>query len=190
MPVTFTHHMAWHMFLVAVAAPIVATMIRGTPWAPKPWRRRRLDPVRTAPALYLPLIACLIEFAVVWGWHLPAPHAAARHHGLWFAAEQLSFAAAALFLWTAILGGDERERSARAGTGVIALVLTFAHMTMLGVLIAMAPRELYGHTAGGLVDQQQGGAVMVLAGALIYPAAAVWLSRSLVAPRAAGGGSR
>jgi putative membrane protein len=179
MPVTFTQHMAWHMFLVAVAAPTVAAMIRGT----------RLDPVRAAPALFSPLIACLIEFVAVWGWHLPAPHAAARHDGLWFAAEQLSFAAAALLLWTAILGGDARDRSARTGTGVIALVLTFAHMTMLGVLIAMAPRELYGHAAGGLADQQQGGAVMVLAGALAYPAAALWLSRSLVAPRAAGGGS-
>lgn len=176
---TFTQHMAWHMFLVAVAAPAVAAMIRGT----------RLDPVRAAPALFSPLIACLIEFVAVWGWHLPAPHAAARHDGLWFAAEQLSFAAAALFLWTAILCGDAVERSARTGTGVIALVLTFAHMTMLGVLIALAPRELYGHAAGGLADQQQGGAVMVLAGALAYPAAALWLSRSLVAPRAAGGGS-
>ncbi len=174
---TFTQHMAWHMFLVAVAAPIVAAMIRGT----------RLDPMRAAPALFSPILACLVEFVVVWGWHLPPPHAAARHYAAWFAAEQLSFAAAALFLWIAILGGNARERAARAGTGVIALVLTFAHMTMLGVLIALAPRELYGHGAGGLVDQQQGGAVMVLAGALAYPAAALWLSRSLVAPRAASG---
>jgi putative membrane protein len=176
--VTFTQHMAWHMFLVAVAAPIVAAMIRGT----------RLDPMRAAPALLSPILACLIEFVVVWGWHLPAPHAAARHHAAWFAAEQLSFAAAAMFLWIAILGGDARERAARGGTGVIALVLTFAHMTMLGVLIALAPRELYGHGAGALADQQQGGAVMVLAGALAYPAAALWLSRSLLAPRAASGG--
>jgi putative membrane protein len=178
MPVTFTQHMAWHMFLVAVAAPAVAAMIRGT----------RFDPVRTAPALFSPLIACLIEFVVVWGWHLPAPHTAARHSSAWFVAEQLSFAAAALFLWIAILGGDARERAARAGTGVIALVLTFAHMTMLGVLIALAPRELYGHGAGALLDQQRGGTVMVLAGALAYPAAALWLARSLVAPRAASGG--
>lgn len=175
---TFTQHMAWHMFLVTVAAPIVAVMIRGT----------RLDPVRAVPSRLSPLVACLIEFVVVWGWHLPAPHAAARHGSTWFAAEQLSFAAAALFLWIAILGGDRGERAARAGTSVIALGLTFAHMTMLGVLIALAPRELYGHGAGALADQQQGGAVMVLAGALAYPAAAVWLSRLLIAPRPAGGG--
>lgn len=166
------------MLLVAVAAPIAAATIRGT----------RLDPVRSAPTLFSPLVACLIELVTVWGWHLPLPHAAARHHAAWFASEQLSFAAAALFLWIAILGGDVRERAARAGRGVIALVLTFAHMTMLGVLIALAPRELYGHAAGGLADQQQGGAVMVLAGALAYPAAALWLSQSLVARRDAGGG--
>lgn len=174
---TFTEHMAWHMWLVVFAAPIGAAMIRAT----------RLDPVQAAPALFSPLIACLIEFVVVWGWHLPALHTAARDDAAWFAAEQISFAAAALFLWTAILGGDARERAARAGAGVIALVLTFAHMTMLGVLIALAPRELYGHHAGALADQQQGGAVMVLAAALAYPAAALWLSRSLLAPRAATG---
>ena len=72
------------------------------------------------------------------------PGAACRRHDTTLRglrAEQLSFAAAALFLWIAILGGDARERAARAGTGVIALVLTFAHMTMLGVLIALAPRD-------------------------------------------------
>ena len=175
--VTFTRHMAWHMWLVAVAVPILAVMIRGT----------RLDPVRRASALFSPLIACLIEFVVVWGWHLPKLHAAARHDTVWFAAEQISFAAASLLLWTSILGGDGRERDTRAATGVIALVLTFAHMTMLGVLIALAPRELYGHSTT-LADQQQGGAIMILAGTLAYPAAAVWLSRSLISARAIGGG--
>ena len=174
---TFTRHMAWHMWLVAVAVPLLVLMIRGT----------RFDPVRIAPAFFAPLVACLVEFVVVWGWHLPKLHQAARHDAIWFAAEQISFAAAALFLWTSILGGDARERATRAAAGVIALMLTFAHMTMLGVLIALAPRELYGH-AGTLVDQQQGGAVMILAGTLAYPATAVWLSRSLLSARAIGGG--
>ena len=174
---TFTQHMAWHMWLVAVVVPGLVLTIRGT----------RLDPVRVAPAIFSPLIACLAEFVVVWGWHLPKLHAAARHDAVWFAAEQVSFAAAALFLWTSILGGEARERDTRAATGVIALVLTFAHMTMLGVLIALAPRELYGH-AGALVDQRQGGAIMIVAGTLAYPAAAVWLSRGLISSQAIGGG--
>ena len=170
MPVTFTQHMAWHMLLVAVAAPMAAARIRGT----------RLDPVRAAPAVFSPLLACVIEFVVVWGWHLPRLHLAARHDSAWFAAEQISFAAAALLLWISILGGGTAGRAARAGAGVIALVLTFAHMTMLGVLIALAPRKLYG--PHDLADQQMGGAVMVLAATIAFPAAALWLSRTLIAP--------
>ncbi len=163
-----TLHMAWHMCLVAAITPMVALALRGT----------RYDPVRIAPALFSPIAACLIEFAVVWSWHLPAFHVAARHHAGWFAAEQISFAAAALYLWMSILGGDPRGRDARAGAGLVALVLTFAHMTMLGVLIALAPRDLYGHGDAG--DQQLGGAMMILAATVAYPIAALWLSRSLL----------
>ena len=168
---TFTHHMAWHMLLVAVVAPFAAALLRGT----------RFDPARAAPAAFSPLVACLAEFVVVWGWHAPPLHDAARHHAAWFAAEQLSFAAAAGFLWISILGGDPRAAAGRAATGLVALVLTFAHMTMLGVLIALAPRELYPHAAVSHADQQFGGAMMILAGTVAYPLAAVWLSRTLVA---------
>lgn len=173
---TFTLHMAWHMTLVVVIAPLAAWMITRTP----------LDPVRAAPALFWPLIACLVEFLVVWGWHTPALHDAARHNVAMFAAEQASFSIAAVWLWLSILGGGGAARRGRAAGGVIALALTFAHMTMLGALIALAPRALYAHHAITLADQQLGGAVMVLAGAVAYPLAAVWLARSLVAPGTSG----
>lgn len=168
---TFTQHMAWHMLLLAVIAPTAALALRGT----------RLDPVRGAAAVFSPIVACLIEFVVVWGWHAPPLHDAARHHAGWFAAEQASFAASALFLWISILGGDARARAGRSAEGVIALVLTFAHMTMLGVLIALAPRPLYAHAAATLHDQQLGGAVMVLGATVAFPLFAVRLSRLLVA---------
>ena len=168
---TFTLHMAWHMTLVVVIAPIVAWNIRNT----------KLDPVRTAPALFPPLIACLVELLVVWGWHTPALHDAARHNVAMFAAEQASFSVAALWLWLSILGGGEVARRGRAAAGVIALVLTFAHMTMLGALLALAPRVLYAHHAITLADQQLGGAVMLVAGAVAYPLASLWIVRSLVA---------
>jgi putative membrane protein len=174
---TFTLHMAWHMMLVTVAAPIVTRTIAGTP----------RDPVRAAPAVFSPFVACLIEFVVVWGWHTPALHIAARHQATWFAAEQLSFMGAALFLWLSIAGGNPRDRRERAGSGVIALVLTFAHMVMLGVLIALAPRDLYDH--GSLADQQIGGAVMVIAATMMFPAAAVWLLHSMIAAPAPEGRS-
>jgi putative membrane protein len=174
---TFTLHMAWHMVLVVGIAPLVAWNVRNTP----------LDPVRTAPALFPPLIACLVEFLVVWGWHTPALHTAARHNVAMFVAEQASFAVTAVWLWLSILGGGDLERRARAATGVIALVLTFAHMTMLGALIALAPRVLYAHHAITLADQQLGGSVMLAAGAVAYPLASLWIVRSLVALEPGGG---
>ena len=167
---TFTQHMTWHMTLVTAIAPLMAAMMAGTRW----------DPARRVPLLFSPLLACLVEFVAVWAWHTPRLHDAARDHTLWFAAEQATFLAVSLFLWLAILGGHADERRARAGSGVIALVLTFAHMTMLGVLIALSPRVLYGHGNDGMDDQQFGAAIMIAASAVVYPAAALWLSRSIV----------
>lgn len=170
---TFTLHMAWHMTLVAGIAPLVAWTISRTP----------LDPVRLTPSLFSPLIACLVEFLVVWGWHTPALHDAARHDAAMFAAEQVSFFIAAMWLWLSILGGGEVARRGRAAAGVIALVLTFAHMTMLGALLALAPRLFYAHHAITLADQQLGGAVMILASAVAYLVAALSIARSLLAPK-------
>lgn len=179
---TFTLHMAWHMTLVAGIAPLVAWQIARTPLDPTSAKATVGKPVRAAPAFFSPLLACLVEFLVVWGWHTPALHDAARHNVAMFVAEQASFSVAAMWLWLSILGGGDVTRRRRAGAGVIALALTFAHMTMLGVLIALAPRVLYAHHAITLADQQLGGAVMVLAGAVAYPLAALWIARSLVAP--------
>jgi putative membrane protein len=173
---TFTLHMVWHMTLVAAIAPVVAWQIRSTP----------LNPVRNAPALFSPLVACLVEFLVVWGWHTPALHDAARQNVMMFAAEQASFSIAAMWLWLSILGGGGVEGRGRAATGVIALVLTFAHMTMLGALIALAPRVLYGHHAMTLADQQFGGAVMLIASAIAYPLASLLIVRSLVVAESSG----
>lgn len=184
---TFTLHMAWHMTLVAAIAPMVAWHIRGTPLDPTSAKATVGKPVRIAPALFSPLLACLVEFLVVWGWHTPALHDAARHNVMMFAAEQASFTVAAMWLWLSILGGADAERRERAATGVIALVLTFAHMTMLGALIALAPRVLYAHDTITLADQQLGGAVMLAAGTVAYPLASLWIVRSLVAPKASEG---
>jgi putative membrane protein len=171
--VTFTEHMTLHMTLVAVVAPVAAAWVA----------RTRLDPVRRLPRVFSPLPASLVEFVVVWGWHLPALNVTARHYGGWFAAEQIMFLGASLFLWLSILGGVPHQRSARAAAGVIALVLTFAHMTMLGVLIALAPRDLYGRHNDGITDQQLGGGIMIAVAVVAYLGAALWLSRSLAGGR-------
>jgi putative membrane protein len=122
---------------------------------------------------------------VVWGWHAPLLHLAARHHPAIFVLEQGSMLVVSLWLWLAILGGPAASRPVRAAAGLIALVLTFSHMTMLGAVLTLSPRDLYGHGADGLADQQRAGAVMIAAATVTYLGAAVWLSRLLLSRAAA-----
>lgn len=173
----FTRHMLAHMALVALVAPLLAA------W----FARSRFDPVRRRPEWFSPITASLIEFVVFWGWHAPALHLAARHDAAVFAVEQASFLGASTYLWLAILGGDRASSAMRAGAGIIALVLTFAHMTMLGALLALTPRDLYTHGPEALADQQFGGAVMIASGTVAYLGAALWLSRAILIGRPYGG---
>lgn len=166
----FTRHMLAHMTLVAVVAPLFAAAIT----------RSRFDPVQRRPRWFSPIAASLIEFVVIWAWHAPALHIAARHDGGVWAIEQATFLGASTYLWLAILGGDRASRAMRAATGVIALVLTFAHMTMLGAVLALTPRDLYTHGPEALADQQLGGAIMIATGTIAYLGAALWLSGSLL----------
>ncbi len=83
-----------------------------------------------------------------------------------------------------MLGGGSAGRLSRAGGSVIALVLTFAHMTLLGALLSLAPRPLYDHgdpaaRLSPLADQQMGGTIMLMFGGG-YIAAGLWLGRGLV----------
>ncbi len=148
-----TGHMACHMVAVAVAAPALAWGLSGS----------RLDPARRWPLAAGPMVAMVVELAVVWGWHLPAPRALADGGGGWFVVEQASFLMAGLWLWSAVLGAGRERRAA----GVGALLLTSMHMTLLGALVGLAPRTLYGHSHG-LQDQQLGGVVMLMIGAGSY----------------------
>jgi putative membrane protein len=161
---SFSAHMTLHMVVVAVAAPFIALGVS----------TGRFDPVRTRPRLFAPIPASIAELVVVWTWHTPALHHAARHETWALVLEQSSFLAAGLFLWIAVLGGHRRTRDPRRGAGVVALLFTSMHMTLLGALFALAPRPLYGHAADGLADlssladQHLGGAIMLLVGGAAY----------------------
>lgn len=159
----FTAHMVAHMGVVALAAPLLALGFVGGPY----------DPVRRAPGLFSAILASMIELVLVWAWHMPALHHLARVSAWAAVAEQASFLGSGLLLWCAALGGSATERRDRATSGVAALLLTSMHMTLLGALIALTPRVLYGAhgTSGGLTpldDQNLGGAVMLLFGGFAY----------------------
>lgn len=167
----FATHMTMHMAVVAVAAPLLALGLAGG----------RYDPVPRAPRLFLAVPVSLLELLAVWSWHAPALHHAARHTTWGLVLEQATFFVTGTWVWLAALGGDARSGGTRAGAGLVALLLTTMHMTLLGALLALAPRPLYSH--GALEDQHLGGAVMLLVGAASYLAGGLALCLALLRRR-------
>jgi putative membrane protein len=174
-PGSFSAHMTMHMGVVAVAAPLLALGVAGG----------RLDPVRRAPALFSPIPASVVELVVVWAWHTPVLHHAARHGAAGLALEQGTFLLSGLLVWLSAFGGDPQQRRERAAGGVMAMLLTSMHMTLLGALLALPPRPLYAHADGGswltpLEDQHLGGAIMLSVGGLAYLLGGLALTTTLL----------
>jgi putative membrane protein len=167
----FAAHMLMHMGVVAVAAPLLALAVAGA----------RLDPTRRAPRLFAPIQASIVELVIVWAWHAPELHHAARHNAAMLATEQGMFFVAGAFLWLSAFGAEPSTGGIRNAAGVLALLLTAMHMTLLGALLALSPRPLYAHMAGygeltALDDQHLGGAIMLLVGGASYLLGGLWLT--------------
>lgn len=155
---SFSAHMVLHMAVVGFGVPLLAVSLRH-------WAGRHLPN-----GLALPLIVSLADLVIVWGWHAPAFHEAARSNGWAMAAEQASFFTVSLLVWLLAVA-DRGGESALAGA--MSLFFTSMHMTLLGALIALSARDLYpaltehsGHHS--VVDQQIGGAIMLAIGGIIY----------------------
>jgi putative membrane protein len=166
-PGPFAAHMARHLLVVAVAAPLLAVgLARAVP---------RL--AARAAEICPPVAASAVELVAVWAWHAPALHHLARQHGVALLAEQASFLAAGLLLWGTALARLPDGRLAHAPGGIMALLMTATHMTLLGALIALSPRALFSHhgqpTADPaalppLADQELGGVLMLAVGGAAY----------------------
>lgn len=176
-PLYFSAHMAMHMAVVAIAAPLIALGVAGG----------RFDLTNRYPALFSPIPTSILELVVVWGWHAPALHHAARSSVTGLVAEQATFLIAGLLVWISAFGSEARRTGTRAGAGVVALLLTSMHMTLLGALLGLAPRPLYAHGAAAMTDgaspldqQHLGGAIMLAVGGLAYLAGGLWLSVQLL----------
>lgn len=180
---SFAAHMAMHMGVVALAAPLLAAAIADT----------RFDPARRWPrgwmaAPWWVLFASVVEFLLVWAWHAPVLHVLGRSSVAAMVLEQASFLGAGMLLWLAALGQGSVPSRERAAAGTLALLLTATHMTLLGVLLAMSSRVLYVHAGHGdpgdaLHDQHVGGVLMLVIGGLSYMVGALVLLQRLLHPR-------
>lgn len=161
----FPAHMLRHMALVSLAAPALVLALPSL--------------TRIAPPVVL---AAALEFAVVWGAHLPALHGAAQGSPGLFALEQAAFLAVGVAVWASALPpGDLLP-------GAGALLLTSMHMTLLGALLILAPTDLYAEIcrrAPNLSGQQFGGVLMLAIGTPVYLAGGLWLTGTALRERPA-----
>ncbi|EDL56770.1 hypothetical protein PM8797T_02559 [Gimesia maris DSM 8797] len=171
----FFAHMTMHMLVVAVAAPLLSLAIAGS----------RFDPVIKYPVFFAPIPASVAELIIVWAWHAPGLHHLARMTSWGLVAEQGSFLLAGIAVWISAFGGTSPRSRSRSAAGVIGLLLTSMHMTLLGALLALAPRSVYAHhqgfsTMSALQDQHLGGAIMLVVGGIVYLSGGLWLTVDLL----------
>jgi len=170
----FSAHMILHLGIVTVAAPLIALGLQRA--------GAGLQAIR--PGIKSAVAASAFDMFVIWGWHAPVLHeAAARNIGV-FVFQQASFLTAGLLVWAVSFTGRTRGDAA---IGAFAMLTTFMHMTMLGILLSVAPVLIYAPDvcigAFGferLDDQQLGGVMMAVFGGLPYLVGGLVLVQRLI----------
>jgi cytochrome c oxidase assembly factor CtaG len=190
----FTFHMIEHEIVMAVSAPlmVLAKPVGQLLWA-FPHRTRlvighlmALPSMRSAWAwLSAGRNATILHGIAIWAWHAPVAFEAAVTDVAIHRLQHLSFFVTAILFWWSVLRTSDR------GLAAWHLFITMLHMSILGALMALAPRVLYAtQTATAsewgltpLEDQQLAGIVMWVPAGTIYAGAAlvlftVWIARS------------
>lgn len=185
----FSAHMAQHLLLVLVAAPL---LVLGNSLLPILWalpRRVRVGVGRwwmrapvaqsVARTVTRPAVAWVLHLGALFFWHIPAPYGWALDHEAVHALEHACFlGTGVLFWWAAIEPAGRR----RLGYGPAVLYVSSAGALMggLGAILTLAPTPWYlghiGRTAAWhlspLADQQLAGAIMWVPSGFVYLAAA------------------
>jgi putative membrane protein len=189
----FAAHMVEHELLMAVAAPLLCAanplgpLLRGFPKGTRGWLIRA-GAARPIPfvwrGLMIPAVATILHAVAIWAWHIPSLLDGTLTHEWMHRLQHVSFLGTALVFWWSILRRPRREYGAAA----LHIFATMMHMSLLGALLALAPRVYYPLQCAGapafglspLEDQQLAGLIMwvpagtlyILAGVL---AVGVWL---------------
>ena len=182
-------HMLQHLFLVAVAPPLLAASGIGTlalRAASRPTRDRYLLPFlhsRVVSALTFPVVGWLALPLVMWGSHFSELYNLALVDDGVHALEHLLYFGAACLFWWPLLSPDPLRWRLHPGAKLLAVLTQMPAMSFLAVVIVGAAAPLYPaylgrSTAFGidtLAEQQVAGSVMWLTGdiALLAAAAAV-----------------
>ncbi len=200
----FWAHMAQHLLLIGVAAPLLAL---ARPWT-RMWRgvplgiRRPLTralvrpgrpPLNRAAAIAGGAVGSWLIFNVNFcAWHLPALYDLALRWPVIHALEHLSFFAAALLLWTRVIDSPPWRSPLSEPAKVVYLASTMVVGWVLAIVLALAGSPLYsayaaeasrpGHISA-LTDQQFAAGVMWVPGSLSYTIAIILIAYRWLEPR-------
>jgi putative membrane protein len=188
---SFAAHMTEHELIMLAAAPLLvwSRPLGVMLWAFPPSGRQGLAAIARSSAgtgawavLASPWVATVLQAAALWVWHLPSLFDQALRSEAWHAAQHLSFFAAALLFWSAMLGPRRN-----AWVSAACLFATSMISGALGAFMALSQSPWYGpYAALGLAafglspteDQQLAGVLMWVPGGLFHATVAI----SLLAP--------
>jgi cytochrome c oxidase assembly factor CtaG len=179
---SITGHMGQHLWLILVAAPLLA---RGAATALPPGRPRSV-----ATGVGGVAVATTAFVVVMTVWHVPVFYDAAVAHDPLHAVEHMTLLGSAALFWLPIVGPSTpaaREHG-RSIAPLVAVVVTTVHATAIALVLVVAPRPLYDRPVGagrhwnGVADQAGAGALLWGVGGAITigflaVALAGWLSR-------------
>lgn len=187
----FSIHMAQHMLLTVVAAPLlwlgqpIRPLVRGLP----PTIRARIFAPLARNAvlravvhqLRAPVVTVLLYVVGLYYWHIPAIYDAALADPPLHMAEHAWFLGSALLFWSNVIDPEPFRARLPYPARILYLLLAGAGQnTILGGLLAFSSRLLYQWYRGrpeqygieALTDQRIGGGVMWVPGDLIFLTAA------------------
>jgi len=160
-------HMALHIALMSVAAPLVAILLVELGFA------RSLGPKWLAGSTFAQIL-------MLWAIHAPGLQGASAAAWLSVLLWALLIASAVAF-WLSVCSG----RRAQPWQAIVGLLFTGKLACLLGALLVFAPRTIYagGHHGFDLADQQMAGLLMLAACPLSYVLAGIVIAvQALFAP--------
>lgn len=190
-------HMVQHVLLVGVAAPLIAAsapgaaLLRGLGVRPtgavRSFRRRagvRSDHLRR---WRNPLPRLLVFVLVFWGWHSGRAYSAAVEHEWVHSLEHVSFVAAALLVWSSVLGPARASGNADPALRVLVVFLLALQGVLLSALMTFSQQPWYpvyvdSLGADALGDQHLAGVLMWVPLGALNVAIGVWAMMTWIGP--------
>ena len=179
----FSVHMAQHLLLVLVAAPLIAVSnahlvyLWLLPLPARRWMGRAIIGIPgvkyAAHANVTAWVICATFVGSLWFWHAPATYDWALANKWGHASEHLALLATSTVFWRVVVTSGERRLS--PGMMILMVSLVGIQGSFLAALITFAPRPLYAaYAANPIDDQALGGVLMCIPASFLYLGSSIW----------------